>query len=334
MATSIGIRSGWLGSQRLGGLRRFGLAITALNVLGHTLLGFEQAWATPFVALLAAYATEFVLELTEASTQHRPVRFRGGLSALVDFLLPAHISGLAVGMLLYTNARMAPVACAAVIAIASKSLIRVPVGGSSRHVFNPSNFAITVMLLVFPWIGIAPPYQFTENLDRIGDWLLPAIIIASGSILNVRFTRRVPLIAAWLMGFVAQAAVRAALSGAPVLEVLRPALGPMSGVGFLLYTFYMVTDPATTPSNRSAQVAFGASVAATYGVLTTLDVVFGLFFALTIVCGIRAAAMAVTARRQVAVATGASRSTLLAGRNWSGSRGVPMAQQRRSGTRS
>ena len=326
MATSARTRSGWLGSQRLAGLRRFGFAITVLNVLGHTLLGFEQAWAVPFVALLAAYATEFLLELIEASVEHRPVRFRGGLSALVDFLLPAHISGLAVGMLLYTNARMAPVACAAVIAIASKSLLRVATGGSSRHVFNPSNFAITVMLLVFPWIGIAPPYQFTENLDRVGDWLLPAFIIAAGSILNVKFTRRVPLIAAWLLGFAAQAAVRAEFSGAPVLAVLRPALGPMSGVGFLLYTFYMVTDPATTPSDRTAQVTFGLSVAAVYGLLTTLNVVFGLFFALTIVCGIRAAAIVVAARRQAAIAEQVSRPLVLAGSNRPDSHRVPMAE--------
>ncbi|HBL25338.1 MAG TPA: enediyne biosynthesis protein UnbU, partial [Acidobacteria bacterium] len=32
---------------RLTALRRFAIAITTLNVLGHTVLGFEQAWATP-----------------------------------------------------------------------------------------------------------------------------------------------------------------------------------------------------------------------------------------------------------------------------------------------
>ena len=45
-------------NHRLAGLRRFAIAITFLNILGHTFLGFEQSWAQPFVSLLAAYLME------------------------------------------------------------------------------------------------------------------------------------------------------------------------------------------------------------------------------------------------------------------------------------
>ena len=38
-------------------------------------------------------------------------------------------------------------------------------------------------------------------------------------------------------------------------------------MAFLLFTFYMVTDPATTPSAPLEQLAFGGAVAATYGLL-------------------------------------------------------------------
>jgi Na+-translocating ferredoxin:NAD+ oxidoreductase RnfD subunit len=62
---------------------------------------------------------------------------------------------------------------------------------------------------------------------------------------------------------------------------------PMTGVAFILYTFYMVTDPATTPSGHREQIAFGFSVAAVYGLLMVAHVVFGLFFALSIVCAVR-----------------------------------------------
>jgi hypothetical protein len=65
------------------------------------------------------------------------------------------------------------------------------------------------------------------------------------------------------------------------------ALAPMTGVAFILYTFYMVTDPATTPERRREQIIFGLSVAAVYGLLMVAHVVFGLFFALTIVCTFR-----------------------------------------------
>lgn len=273
---------------RLPALRRFAVAITLLNVIGQSVLGFEQSWAHLVVALLAAYATEIVLELAGAWAGGRRPRFLGGPKTFLDFMLSAHITGCAVCMLLYANARLMPVAFAAAAAIASKTLFRFPVaGGASRHFLNPSNFGITVTLLLFPWVGIAPPYQFTEELRGIGDWILPAIIIASGSFLNGRFTHKLPLIAGWLGTFAAQALVRAALTDtAPIAALL-----PMTGVAFILFTFYMVTDPATTPAAPLAQAAFGAAVAVAYGVLVTVHVVFGLFFALTAVTLLRGAAL-------------------------------------------
>ncbi len=269
--------------RRLTALRRFAIAITILNVLGHTVLGFEQSWAHPLAALGAAYATEILLEAVESRAQRRRPRFLGAPRQVIDSMLSAHISGLAVSMLLYPNQRLMPVVFASVVAIASKAIVRAPVNGARRHVFNPSNLGITMTLLAFPFVGIAPPYQFTENLGPIGDWLLPAVIVISGSLLNAKLTRRLPLIAAWLGGFVAQAAIRAAITGAP----LAAALVPMTGVAFVLYTFYMVTDPATTPEQPRAQVAFGAGVAATYGLLMASHIVFGLFFALTIMSALR-----------------------------------------------
>jgi len=106
-------------------------------------------------------------------------------------------------------------------------------------------------------------------------------------LLNARFTRRLPLIAAWLGGFVAQAALRSLFFDTS----FDAALVPMTGVAFILYTFYMVTDPATTPAGRRDQIAFGLSVAAVYGLLMVIHVVFGLFFSLTIVCASRGLCM-------------------------------------------
>jgi Na+-translocating ferredoxin:NAD+ oxidoreductase RnfD subunit len=288
----------WSDANRLAGLRRFAVAITTLNVLGHTVLGFEQSWAHPLVALAATYGTELLLEIVDARASHRRPRFAGGGRSLVDFLLSAHITGLAVAMLLYANEHLWPVAFAGVVAIASKSIIRVAINGSSRHVLNPSNFGITTTLLLFPWVGIAPPYQFTENVSGFGDWLIPGIIVVSGSFLNARFTRRLPLVISWLTTFAAQAVARSAIFDTPVTAALLP----MTGLAFLLYTFYMVTDPATTPARPAAQIAFGAAVAIVYAQLMLLHVVFGLFFALTIVCvgrGLALYARSVAAERAV-----------------------------------
>jgi enediyne biosynthesis protein E5 len=271
-------------ADRLGGLRRFAIAITVLNILGHTFFGFEQSLAHPVVALASAYSVELLLEFIDARCNRRPLRFLGGgPRKFVEFLLSAHITGLACAMLLYANERLGPVVFASVVAICSKAVLRIPAGAGTRHFFNPSNFGITVTLLVFSWVSVAPPYQFTENMTGVGDWILPAVIVCTGTFLNARFTHRLPLIAAWLGGFIAQAALRSLFFDTP----FGAALVPMTGVAFILYTFYMVTDPATTPGGRRDQIAFGLSVAAVYGLLMVTHVVFGLFFALTIVCAFR-----------------------------------------------
>ena len=153
----------WSGSHRLAGLRRFAVAITFLNLLGHFVLGFEQSWAQPLVSLAVAYSLELSLEWVEARVNKRKPFYLGGPLAFTDFLLSAHITGLAVAMLIYANDRLLPVAFAAAVAIGSKRIFRIVAGKGTRHFLNPSNFGISVTLLAFPWVGIAPPYMFTEN---------------------------------------------------------------------------------------------------------------------------------------------------------------------------
>ena len=296
----------WYARERLGGLRRFAAAITLLTLLGHTVLGFEQAPLQPLVALAVAYGTELSLEAVGAWADRRRPAFRGGLGALVTFLLPAHITGLAVAMLLYPGERLGPMAFGACAAIASKSVFRVRVGSGRRHWLNPSNFGIALTLLLFHWVGIAPPYMFTAGLGPLGDWALPALIVVVGTVLNARYTRRLPLIGAWLAGFVLQAWLRQQLLGSRFL----PGLMPMSGMAFLLFTFYMVTDPATTPTRRWAQVAFGGGVAFFYGVLMALHVVFGLFFALALTSLVRGASLYGLELRAHLAAAGARLATV------------------------
>jgi Na+-translocating ferredoxin:NAD+ oxidoreductase RnfD subunit len=266
----------WTQSNRLAGLRRFAVAITLLNILGHTVFGFEQSWAQPLVGVGTAYGMEILLALVG---RHR---INGNI---IDFLLPAHITGLAVSMLLYANDRLWPIAFASAVAIGSKAIFRIGGGARTRHFFNPSNFGITVALLAFPWVGIAPPYQFTENLPGAASWILPAVLVCAGTFLNARFTHKIPLIATWLSCFALQALIRSWLFGTPPAAAWLP----MTGVAFLLYTFYMVTDPATSPQSTRSQMAFGAAVAFTYAILMISHVVFGLFFSLTIVCVLRGA---------------------------------------------
>lgn len=334
----------------LAGLRRFALAITVFTILGHLWFGFEQSYAQPLASVASAYLTQLLVDTLEAWAQRRRPRFLGGFGALVNSLLSAHISGLACAMLLYANDHIWVVCFASSVAIASKTLFRMPVADANgawplpllqlvlfvlllqtgeatrdwfpiaaewlltfrlaalalvlalaalvppamptRHYLNPSNFGITVTLLLFPWVGIAAPYQFTQNLGFAGDWAVPMAIIVTGSILNTWYTRRIPLALAWVGGFALQAIISGLIlwfttGYCPII----PRLSAMTGVAFILFTFYMVTDPATTPEEPWAQVAFGASVALVYSLFLVIHVVFGLFMALVIVCVARGLGM-------------------------------------------
>ncbi|WP_329520733.1 enediyne biosynthesis protein UnbU [Spirillospora sp. NBC_01491] len=281
---------------RLIALRRFALSITVFTVLGHTVLGFEQAYATPLAALAAAYVLELGLEALDAWAAQRPRKFAGGPRALMEFLLPAHITALACAMLLYANSRLGPVVLAVAVGITSKYLIRIRINGKVRHVMNPSNLGIAVVLVLFPWVGIAPPYQFTEWIGGALDWVVPALILVSGTMLNAMLTKKVPLILGWVGGFALQAVVRTTVEGTATASALLA----MTGVAFVLFTNYMITDPGTTPFRPRNQFWFGAATAGVYGLLVAVHVVYGLFFALVIVCALRAFALgAQSARRRV-----------------------------------
>jgi hypothetical protein len=275
--------------RRIAALRRFAMAITALNLVGRAFFGFEQSWAQMAVCLVTAHGLEMLLEWVGATVDRRRLQFLGGgVVGFVDFFLPAHITGLAVSMLLYASDRYLPFAFATAVAIGAKTLLTAPTPRGRRHFMNPSNFglAVTFLVLAETAVGVVP-YHFTAHLTGAGDWLLPLVIICTGSLLNAKLTGKMPLIAAWVGGFILQALIRHFLLGAALL----PALTPMTGVPFILFSFYMVPDPGTTPVAPRRQMLFGLSVALTYGALVTLHITFALFFALALVCLGRGVAM-------------------------------------------
>jgi Na+-translocating ferredoxin:NAD+ oxidoreductase RnfD subunit len=278
-------------STRIAGLRRFAVGITLLNFCGYAFLGFEASLAQPLTALATAYVLEILFELVDARTKRRPNYLVGGLSNVVDFLLSAHITGLAVSMLLYPNERLWPVVFAVAVALGSKKILQIPAGSSARHFLNPSNFGITATLLLMPWVGPVIVWQFTNNVAGAGDVILPLLVLITGTLLNARFTGRLPLVAGWLGAYALEAVSRSLIAGTPI----APALLSMTGPAFVIFSLYMVTDPATTPSEPRAQVAFGVAVAAAYGLLVLAHVMNAIFYALTIVCAIRGLSLYVRA---------------------------------------
>lgn len=266
-------------------LRNFAMSITVFNIFGYTILGWEQPWLWPILAVATAYVTELVFELFSAWADHRrPAFLDCGPRGAMEFLLPAHITGLACNMLLYANNQWWPVMFAVVIAVSQKHVLRAPIAGRMRHFMNPSNFGISVTLLLLgTWVSISPPYQFTEWANTYFRLMIPMIILTAGTVLNAMLTKKTALIVGWMGSFAIQAFVRHWLFGVQ----LNTALGVMTGVAFVLFSNYMITDPATTPNKGLAKFMFGSAVGAVYGVMMAFNIVYTLFFALSLVCAIR-----------------------------------------------
>ncbi|MFF5212421.1 enediyne biosynthesis protein UnbU [Streptosporangium sp. NPDC000396] len=293
--------------RRSTALRCFAGSAALVTVLGHGLLGLEQAYLAPVVGVITGVTAEFVLETVEAWARGRPVRYRGRRGGrVVDFFLPSVTDGLVCAMLLYGNAHLMPVALAVLIAVGSKYVLRVRVpsrmrqrgaSASGRHYLNPAAFGVVAVLLLFPWVGIAPPHQFTAWASGPFDAIVPLAVLVAGSMVNAQLTGKLPLILGWTGGFVLQGLVRGGLGDISVISALLP----MTGVLFVLYTNYIITDPGTTPFGPRSQVVFGLATAAVYGLLVQFHIVFGLFLALVAVCAGRGAGLAVLARVHPAV---------------------------------
>jgi hypothetical protein len=112
---------------------------------------------------------------------------------------------------------------------------------------------------------------------------VPLIIVGLGFRLNLFFTGRLPTIAAWLSTFIALGIGRALVRHTPVLAELVP----LTGVAMVLFTFYMITDPQTSPSRFRSQILFGSGIAFAYSVLLLLHVQYTMFYSVTAIAATR-----------------------------------------------
>ena len=160
---------------RLFALWYFTTLMIVWNILGHTYLGFEQSHAAVIVGIGAAIFMQFFLEWVDATARE-----------------PRSALGRRLGKFFQrtsrrAHSRVSPARCCFIrtngsgrlslpssLSIGSKVLFRAPVGGGrTQHIFNPSNFGVALTLVLFPQVGFAPPYHFTENITGVWDWILP-----------------------------------------------------------------------------------------------------------------------------------------------------------------
>jgi len=156
----------------------------------------------------------------------------------------ALISGLGLCLLLRTNSPWL-LTLAAVITIAGKFVIR----WRGKHVFNPTNFSLVVMMLLGGvWVS---PGQW-------GSIAFYGFLVACLGGLVVSRAARSDVTYAFLGSYTGILFGRALWLGLPFTIPLHQ----LENGAFLIFTFFMISDPKTTPDSRAGRMVFAFLVAA------------------------------------------------------------------------
>ncbi len=233
-------------------------ALTSLLAFGLAQRAFEIAPLDIMAIFATAVSTQWMMSMIFA------IRFEAK-SAL--------ITALSLTLLLRAN-ELQPLILAAFIAIASKFLIR----ARGKHVFNPANIGIVAVTLISS-AAWTTPGQWGTAL-----WLA-ALIAGAGFFVTYRASRLdVPLI--FLGVFAALIFARALWLGDP----LSIPIHRLQNGALILFAFFMISDPKTTPDSASLRALFAAGTAIlSYVFIYHFYRADGVFLALALACLVRPA---------------------------------------------
>jgi len=209
--------------------------LSALLGYGVFALGFGLSASRIAITIGAALATQYLCTRLWRLPKFDP------LSAL--------ISGIGLCTLLRTNT-VAPAAFAAALAIASKFVLRF----RGRHLYNPTNLALVVML-VAGWGWISP--------GQYGHVAFVALAIVCLGLTVVCKAGRSDVTLAFLLAYAAILFGRSLWLGEP----LRIPVHRLQSGLLLQFAFNMISDPRTTPDSRAGRIVFGALVAIGAGIV-------------------------------------------------------------------
>ena len=228
-------------------------ALFAFLTLEIFWLDFGATPAQAATSMAATVATQFALSRACGV----PFEWRSAL-----------ITGCSLGLLLRSHEPAVWIA-AGILAMGSKFLIR----ANGKHIFNPACFAIVVLLAVSDQVWVSP------GLWGSALWL--AFLMATLGTLVLTRSARLDIGLAYLGFHAALLFARAAWLGDPVAIPLHQ----LQSGGLVLFAFFMVTDPRSTPDHRAARILFAALVAlAAHALLFHWHVRDGLYWALSLLC--------------------------------------------------
>lgn len=225
-------------------------------MLGITVLGFNRSPTQVATTVATAVLLDLLL--------HRVVR--GGPPL---FPLSAFITGL--GLSILVNYAHGPwlAAVPPMFAIGSKYLFTF----RGRHVYNPALFGLVACLLLGGGlISESPAYQWG------GSYAIALFIVTLALFLFVLKINRVALVLSFLVFYAVSVLVRAWLTRwhMPMETWL---LGAVSSPSLYLFTFFMITDPQTSPPSRRGQVLLALAIVTIDFALNLRESLSTLFYA-------------------------------------------------------
>ena len=172
-------------------------------------------------------------------------------------LQSAYISGISLTLLTKPQGgALWPFVIGAFLAISSKYVLRY----RGQHLWNPTNFAISALLLAAPSKVAVLSHQFGNDLvTNLVIWTFGLIIAKRVGVLHITLT--------YVASFLLLNGVRAVTLGQPLFPELAPITGPM----YQLFVFFMITDPRTVVKGRRPQMVVAVLIAMAEMVLRLLS---------------------------------------------------------------
>jgi Na+-transporting NADH:ubiquinone oxidoreductase subunit NqrB len=207
------------------------LSLGGLLVFGVARLDLDVRPTLAVAILLTVLATQYAGARLGATPRFDP------RSAL--------ISGLSLCLLLRTDV-LALAIVTAVIAIGSKFVLRF----RGKHVFNPTNFALVAMMLTTGAVWVSP--------GQWGSGAFFGFLLACAGGLVVNRASRSDVTYAFIAFYAAMVLGRSWWLGDPLAVPLHR----LQNGALVLFTFFMISDPRTTPDSRAGRILFAFLVAA------------------------------------------------------------------------
>ena len=227
--------------------------ITCILLAGNLSFGILESYQKTLLAIVVSILTELALGKIFLGKWPHPAS--------------AYITGISVGILIRSPAFW-PYALCSAISITSKYVLRI----KGRHLWNPSNFGISVMLFLAADTVASLSIQW-------GNYLWPMLVIwFLGSVIIWRL-KRFHITFIYVVSFIAFAFLRSWMTGSPWQSEIAPITGPM----YQLFIFFMITDPKTTVRSKKGQCLVVFLIALLEMVMRLHQVVYAPFYALFIV---------------------------------------------------